>query len=396
MESSDRQVQEYLKVLSQDPGSRVFAPLSELLRSQGKLDDAEEVCRQGLSFQPEFSDGHLALAKVLFAQAQYSQALQEIKIALKLNPRLLSAYATAASIFLAQGKTKQASAACMKIIDIDPNHEEARRILKETGAANQRDAGPNSSEQVRSTTAEFRATAGTLPSQNPARSLLSPDVLFKDTDDFGIPTRSEKSRRVRAAANTPIPKLPDPPPLAEPAGSDGSAAAHRTPYAGGRSGMRWAQVDRVQAIIESYTSQAPVVYDFDDPLRVPRARRLKIVLALLAIGGVLVYLAFLGWDQLQTDSSLPAPTEDLLVVPLSPADREAIIPAPPPQPSPSLPDDAQPIIDLSATGMDPPPTVEEPEPAPRVKKSPRRKPRRRPRKKKSRRTKSRAKKRVKR
>lgn len=246
--ASDTQIREYFNILRDDPASRVFAPLSEALIRRGRLEEAEKICRMGLEANPDFSDGHLAFARVQFYLFRHAEAIEEIKLTLGLDPNNLEAYLIAAEIFLSRSQLNAASQACMKVIDLDPDNQQARRLLKRTGA---QPAGPAPREAVQMSTDSFRATAGTAPSRRlmtpkeqaplaePFRELLqatgeegasrldesdqpfsalSPGSHAGDQpgqEEFDVPTKKETGWK--RPPGTPAPKLP---PHPAPAGDD--------------------------------------------------------------------------------------------------------------------------------------------------------------------------------
>ena len=51
---SDDAIQRYEQTLLEDPQSRAFAPLAEVHRKAGRLDDAINVARAGLELNPGY------------------------------------------------------------------------------------------------------------------------------------------------------------------------------------------------------------------------------------------------------------------------------------------------------------------------------------------------------
>jgi hypothetical protein len=324
---SDTQIRDYFQILKQDSKSRVFAALAEALIRRGRLTEAEDICRLGLEANPEFSDGHLAYARVLFYLFRYKEAFGEVKVALGLDKDNVEAYLIAAEIFLARSQHKACSEACLKVIDLDPENKQARSLLKRIGAAGK--AGPKSVEKEppqRMSTDSFKATAGTSPGRralkkddkpslsDPFRQLLHetgeqasekletveqpfsalssgsqppvPPDLFGE--DLGAVTKREKSPR--RPDGTPIPKLPDHPPTPVPVPASASASASGSVSDSTGSLM----VDRVQAVIDSYADRLTTdPQDHLGPPKIPRAGRILTLLGLLAllaaIGFAIVY-----------------------------------------------------------------------------------------------------------
>jgi hypothetical protein len=160
---SDEEIRAYFQILQEDPRSRVFAPLAESLIRRGRLEEAESLCRLGLEHNPDFSDGHLALARALFYRFRHDDALREIKLALALDRANCEAYLIAADIFLARSQAKAAVEALMKVLDLEPAHPEAQRLLARLTS----EARPGSRPALPGAPdlAAFRAVAPTSASQ---------------------------------------------------------------------------------------------------------------------------------------------------------------------------------------------------------------------------------------
>ena len=385
---SDSQIRDYFQILKQDSKSRVFAALAEALIRRGRLTEAEDICKLGLEANPEFSDGHLAYARVLFYLFRYQEAFAEVKVALGLDKDNVDAYLIAAEIFLARSQHKACSEACLKVIDLDPENEEARKILKRIGAAGK--AGAKTVEKEppeRMSTDSFKATAGTSPGRralkkdakpslsDPFRQLLHetgeqgaekldtveqpfaaissgsqppvPPDLFDD--DMEEPTKREKSPR--RPDGTPIPKLPDHPPTPVPIPASASASGSASDSTGS------AMVDRVQSVIDSYADRMTTdPQDYLGPPKIPRAGRILTLLGLLALLAAIGFAIVYGLrsevrsgvdeatsEQKEASTSLlltdapPVPPE-----PPPPPEEEVIEPEPAPEPEPEVVPDPEP------------------------------------------------------
>jgi hypothetical protein len=417
---SDTQIRDYFQILKQDSKSRVFAALAEALIRRGRLTEAEDICRLGLEANPEFSDGHLAYARVLFYLFRYKEAFAEVKVALGLDKDNVEAYLIAAEIFLARSQHKACSEACLKVIDLDPENQDARKLLKRIGGAGK--AGEARAKTVekeppeRMSTDSFKATAGTSPGRralkkggapslsDPFRQLLHetgeqasekldtheqpfsalssgsqppiPPDLFDE--DLGAITKREKSPR--RPDGTPIPKLPDhpPTPVPIPGGSQPSASASGSVSDSTGSLM----VDRVQAVIDSYADRLTTdPQDHLGPPKIPRAGRILTLLGLLALLTAIGFAIVYGLRS-EVKSGVDKATEQEAGTSLLLTD----VPTPPPPP----PEEEKPE-EVAVEEPPPPPEEEEVEPAPEpapepeIKKKPKKKKKRKKRRKRRRR-----------
>lgn len=73
------ELEHYLRIFQENPDSRVFAPLADLYRRLGRLDDAERICREGLRRHPYYAGGRVALAHILFDRGQLQEAFDEVE-----------------------------------------------------------------------------------------------------------------------------------------------------------------------------------------------------------------------------------------------------------------------------------------------------------------------------
>ena len=73
------ELEHYLRIFQENPDSRVFAPLADLYRRLGRMDDAERICREGLRRHPYYAGGRVALAHILFDRGQLKEAFDEVE-----------------------------------------------------------------------------------------------------------------------------------------------------------------------------------------------------------------------------------------------------------------------------------------------------------------------------
>lgn len=72
--------------LEKDPGSRLFAQLAEELRKDGDLEEAINVCREGLKRQPAYPSARMTLGRALFDTGDLAAARVEFETVLKGAP----------------------------------------------------------------------------------------------------------------------------------------------------------------------------------------------------------------------------------------------------------------------------------------------------------------------
>jgi tetratricopeptide (TPR) repeat protein len=92
---------EYLRRFQEDPTSRVFAPLAEAYRRLGRIDDAIEICREGLGHHPDFHGGRVALAKCYIDKKLFGEARAELERVVQSVPENLLAQRLLGDVYLA-------------------------------------------------------------------------------------------------------------------------------------------------------------------------------------------------------------------------------------------------------------------------------------------------------
>jgi tetratricopeptide (TPR) repeat protein len=125
------QIYHYLKRYQEDPGSRVFAPLAEAYRKAGLLDEAIEICRDGLRVHPNFIGGRVAMSRALFDKGQYSEVVKELEPVVLDAPDNLVAQKLLAESYLILGRIAQALAAYKVLLFFMPQDDEVAKMVQE-------------------------------------------------------------------------------------------------------------------------------------------------------------------------------------------------------------------------------------------------------------------------
>lgn len=122
-------VEQYQKMLEQDPNSRVFAPLAEAYRKMGLLEKALETARKGVKLHPHFSGGHVALGQALLEKSDFPGAIVHLKKAAELSPENILAHLGLARALLRSRKAKEALHSYKMVLFLNPQNEEAQRAV---------------------------------------------------------------------------------------------------------------------------------------------------------------------------------------------------------------------------------------------------------------------------
>ncbi len=121
----------YLKSYQENPRSRVFAPLAEAYRKAGLLDEAIEICREGLKIHPKFSGGKVAMARALFDRKNYGQVVTTLADVLQDSPDNLLAQRLVAESHLMIGNVTDALSAYKMLLYFNPMDAETARMVHE-------------------------------------------------------------------------------------------------------------------------------------------------------------------------------------------------------------------------------------------------------------------------
>ena len=79
-------IEELEKRLADDPNSRMFVQLAEEYRKQGLLENAIEICEQGLAKHPQYPSAHVALGRALLEAETFDRASEEFESVLAQVP----------------------------------------------------------------------------------------------------------------------------------------------------------------------------------------------------------------------------------------------------------------------------------------------------------------------
>ncbi len=125
------QIYHYLRKYQEDPRSRVFAPLAEAYRKAGLLEEAIEICRDGLRIHPHFIGGRVALSRALFDKGQYAETVKELEPVVLDAPDNLVAQKLLAESYLILGRMSDALSAYKVLLFFMPQDVEVARLVRE-------------------------------------------------------------------------------------------------------------------------------------------------------------------------------------------------------------------------------------------------------------------------
>ncbi len=125
----DPSLETYLKEYQANPRSRIFAPLAEAYRKSGLVDEAIEICREGLEYFPNFVSGIVALARCYYDKGQYTASIKELEKVVSEAPDNFLAQKLLAESYSLVGDVQNALKAYKMILFLNPKDEEIKKIV---------------------------------------------------------------------------------------------------------------------------------------------------------------------------------------------------------------------------------------------------------------------------
>lgn len=121
----------HLKMWQDDPKSKIFAPLAESYRKIGLVDEAIEICKEGLQANPDFLGGKVALSRAYFDKKMHVQVRELLLPIIDKMPDNLIAQKLLADSCLELGYVKDALNAYKMLLYFNPNDRDAFNIVQE-------------------------------------------------------------------------------------------------------------------------------------------------------------------------------------------------------------------------------------------------------------------------
>lgn len=123
-------IEKYQILLDKDPKSQVFAPLTEAYRKMGLLEEAFRIAVRGVQFNPNFSGGRIALAKVFLERDNLSAAVIELEKSVELSSDNILAHQLLAECYLKSKRPKDALKSFKMVLYLAPANEKAANAVK--------------------------------------------------------------------------------------------------------------------------------------------------------------------------------------------------------------------------------------------------------------------------
>lgn len=129
----DPEIKKYLKQMTQD--QRAFVSLANILFTRGFLDEAIDVCKDGLEKNPNFAAGRAVLGKCFHKSGNKENARVEFENTLKINPENVVALKGLGEIYYGLQIYDKSLDMYKRLLFIDPMNEEFKTMIEKTTKA---------------------------------------------------------------------------------------------------------------------------------------------------------------------------------------------------------------------------------------------------------------------
>lgn len=123
-------LERYQMDLQKNPRSKVFAPLAEAYRKMGLVDQALDICEQGVKYHPDFVSGRVACGRLHMEKENWQGAEEHLRRATELSPDNLLAHRLLARTLLQNRQPEKALKSFKYVLLLHPKDEEAGRFVQ--------------------------------------------------------------------------------------------------------------------------------------------------------------------------------------------------------------------------------------------------------------------------
>jgi len=114
-------IKKYEDILSRDPQAYSFAPLADIYRKLGLLEEAIAIARRGVALHPDFASGQMSLAVACLENNMVDEARKALEVVVRVTPENLDAQRKLAGVYASAGNAAAAERCLQIIADLDPD-----------------------------------------------------------------------------------------------------------------------------------------------------------------------------------------------------------------------------------------------------------------------------------
>jgi len=122
-------IKKYQETLAQDPGSYCFAPLAELYRKMGLVDEAIKTAKTGCELHPDYVGGLMALGRACFEKGMKEESRTALEKVVAITPDNLLALKLLSRVYIDRNDIPAAGNALRHVLSQDPGDTESQALL---------------------------------------------------------------------------------------------------------------------------------------------------------------------------------------------------------------------------------------------------------------------------
>ncbi|MDZ7344705.1 MAG: tetratricopeptide repeat protein, partial [candidate division KSB1 bacterium] len=116
-------------LLQQNPDSLTFARVADALMQRGRIDEAIQLCEEGIRRHPYYATGHMVLGKCYLKKKLFDQAEKEFKRVLLFDPKYIAAHKYYGDLMREIGWENTCEMSYRKILQIDPFDDKTKAVV---------------------------------------------------------------------------------------------------------------------------------------------------------------------------------------------------------------------------------------------------------------------------
>jgi tetratricopeptide (TPR) repeat protein len=172
------EIKKYEDILAGDPDSYCFAPLADLYRKLGMLDDALAIARRGHDKHPDFVSGCLILGRTYFDKGMKEESLPLLEKVVRCTPENLQAQRLLSQLYVESGEIGAAERALKITLSLSPDDMESRVMLDSLT----RTARVLEASEARAADEAVFADVNALAPESPEEEFVEEEFVIEDAE----------------------------------------------------------------------------------------------------------------------------------------------------------------------------------------------------------------------